>query len=595
MEPTLSENPPGKILSSARRTPSEAEVRSELERVLTSDPFRQADGPKKFLRYTVEHTLQGEGDQLKEYRIGVEVLDRDPSFDPRLDPAVRMAARRLRSKLQEYYETDGREDRIRIDIPKGGYAATFSSHSSQEPSISKTSANGEKHRVSRTRIVTWIAVLVVLCVMTLVVVELENNRRGRWFGSTYPQIHSVAVLPLQNLSGDPSKEYLADGLTEELLTDLAQVRSLRVISRTSIMTYKGTTKRLPEIARELNVDAVVEGSVMRSGNRIQVTAQLIEARTDTHLWAQTYEGDVSDLLALQNQVAQTIVQQVGAKLTPEEEGRLKTVHLTRPEAHEAYLLGRYYWNKRTTEGFARAHDSFQEATKRDPQYAPPYAGLADCYVLLAEYTLRPSAEVIPKARDAAVKALELDPMLAEAHASLGAAKVDGFDWKGGELELRRAIELNPSYATAHQWYAELLSQEGRSGEAIAEINRAQELDPLSLVVNTIEGRILLFAGLTDQAIDQLRKTLELDPGFTLASYNLGKAYLQKGNLNRATAQFVESAKVKVAERQAALAYAYSRTGQTAAARDLMTPYVKQPSSSYVSWYGVAIFYAGLRE
>jgi TolB-like protein/Tfp pilus assembly protein PilF len=604
MEPTLSENPPGRILSSASPKLSEAEVRTGLEKVLASDRFRPAEGLKRFLRYTVEHTLRGEGDQLKEYRIGVEVLDRDPSFDPRLDPAVRMAARRLRAKLQEYYETDGREDPIRIDIPKGGYAAIFSHFSSQHLSIPETSAGREQSpRGHRPRIVTWVAILAVLSVSTLVFVDLENNRRGS--GNASRQIHSVAVLPLQNLSGDPSKEYLADGLTESLVTDLAQVHSLRVISRTSVMTYKNTKKRLPEIARELNVDAVVEGSVMRSGNRIQVTAQLIEAPTDTHLWAQSYEGDLNDLLTLQNQVAQAIVQQVGVKLTTKEQGRLKTVHLANPEAHDAYLLGRYYWNKRTMEGFAKAAESFQRATEKDPRYAPPYAGLADCYVLLAEYTLRPSKEVIPKARDSAAKALELDPTLAEAHASLGAAEVDDWDWRGAEQEFRRAIELNPGYGTGHQWYAELLSQEGRSGEAIAEIKHAQELDPLSLVVNTIEGRILLFAGLLDQAIDQLRKTLELDPEFTLANYNLGKAYLQKGDLKRATAEFVEAAKVKVAERQAALAYAYSRTGKTAAARDLMASYIKkasvgqtgvrQPESAYVSWYGLAIFYAGLGE
>jgi TolB-like protein/Flp pilus assembly protein TadD len=615
MEPTLSENPPGKILSPVRPKLSEAEVRAELEKVLASDRFRQAEGLKRFLRYTVEHTLRGEGDQLKEYRIGIEVLDRDPSFDPRLDPAVRMAARRLRAKLQEFYETDGREDPVRIDIPKGGYAAIFSNLPSTDlPSPDKSAGFQKSRTPHRTRIVNWAVIFAALCLGALVFVALEINR-GRSFGGASRQIRSIAVLPLQNLSGDPSKEYLADGLTEELLTDLAQVRSLRVISRTSVMTYKGTRKRLPEIARELNVDAVVEGSVMRSGSRIQVTAQLIEAPTDTHLWAQTYQGDLSDLLTLQNQVAQAIVHQVGVKLSSEEQDRLKTVHLASPEAHEAYLLGRYYWNKRNAEGFARAIESFQRAAEKDPQYAPPYAGLADCYVLLAEYTLRPSQEVIPKARDAAARALKLDPTLAEAHASLGAAKVDDWDWKGGEQELSRAIELNPGYATAHQWYAELLSQEGRSDEAITEIKRAQELDPLSLVVNTIEGRILLFAGLIDEAIDQLQKTLELDPDFTLASYNLGKAYLQKGDLKGATAEFQESAKVKVAERAAALAYAYCRAGKTAAARDLMAAYVNQPpvkqpevrqsevnqsrveqrSSTYVSWYGVAIFYAGLGQ
>jgi TolB-like protein len=593
MEPTLSEDPSRGTHPQAQEPIPAAAVWEELEKLLSSERFREAGGLKRFLRFAVEQTLRGEGDRLKEYRIGVEVLDRGASFDPRIDPAVRMAARRLRAKLMEYYQTEGLEDRVRIDVPKGSYAATFSRGSAADVAAGTESLGEDRKHLAfpLQRSGAWIAVISVLCLIVLVISAIQF-RTGRSPVASR-QIRSVAVLPLQNLSGDPSQEYLADGLTEELVTDLAQIHSLRVISRTSVMTYKGTKKRLPEIAQELNVDAVVEGSVTRSANRVQVTAQLIEAPTDTHLWAQTYEGNFRDLISLQNQVAQSIVEQVGVKLTAEEQTRLKTVHLANPEAHEAYLLGRYYWNKRTSEGFTKAVEQFQRASKADPKYAMPYAGLADCYVLLAEYTLQPSQDVLPKARDAALRALELDDQLAEAHASLAAVKVDyEWDWRGAEQELRRAIELNPGYVTAHQWYAELLAEEGRSSEAIAEIKHAQELDPFSLIVNAMAGRVLLFAGLTDPAIQQLQKTLELDPSFTIANFDLGRAYLEKGDLRRATRKFQEATKFRVPERMAALAYVYARAGRRAEAHDLWTGYLKHPGLTYVTWYGVAIFYAG---
>jgi len=595
LSPTRSTSEP--VLAGSRRdVPPATAIRLELQKVLESEAFREAEGLKRFLRYTVEHTLRGEGDQLKEYRLGLEVFDRDSSFDPRLDPVVRMAARRLRTKLRQYYDTEGLRDPVWIAVPKGSYAAEFSYHNA-ELHATQAPLEAVGTRPGRSwRIPQFVLVSVAITAAALLAGWTLSRRGGRTAAEVSPQIHSVAVLPLRNLSGDPHQEYLSDGITEELITDLAQVRSLRVISRTSAMTYKGTNKRLPEIAQELNVDAIVEGSVMRSGKQVQVTAQLIDARTDTHLWAQTYAGEFNDLLSLQNQVAQAVVQQVGVKLTAEEQGRLTTIRLVSPEAHEEYLLGRYYWNKRTTDGFAKAVEYFQQASARNPRYALAYAGLADCYVLQAEYTLQPSQQVLPKAREAALRALQLDDALAEAHASLAAAKLDyEWDWAGAEQELRRAIELNAGYATAHQWYAELLAEEGRSSEAIAEIKRARELDPLSLIVNAMQGRILLFAGLDDEAIDQLHKTLELDSDFNIANYDLGKAYLRKGDLRQATDAFQKSAKLKVAERIAALAYIYAQTGRNAEARNLMAGYIRQPRSDYVSWYAIAIFYAGLGE
>jgi Tfp pilus assembly protein PilF len=262
-----------------------------------------------------------------------------------------------------------------------------------------------------------------------------------------------------------------------------------------------------------------------------------------------------------------------------------------------YLRGRYYWNKRTEEGFTKAIEYFDQAIEKDPRYALAYAGRADSYVLLAEYTVLPSKEALPKAKEAATQALELDETLPEAHTSLGAVRVDyEWDWRGAESEFRRAIDLNPSYATAHQWYAELLSQEGRHDEAIAEIQRARELDPLSLIINAIAGRILLFAGKTDPAIEQLQKTLELDPNFSLLNYDLGKAYLRKDMFSQAIAEFQKSVNLfKVSERDAALAYAYARAGKDAEAHHVLETYLQQSKRAYVSWYGIAFIYAGLGD
>jgi TolB-like protein len=277
-------------------------------------------------------------------------------------------------------------------------------------------------------------------------------------------IRSLAVLPLENLSADASQSYFADGMTDELITDLAQISALRVISRTSVMVYKGARKPLPQIARELNVDAVVEGTVLRSGDQVRITAQLIEAATDKHLWSQSYEGELRDTLALQNTVARAIADQIRVNLTPQEQAALKNVKVVNPQAYESYLKGRYFWNKRTADGLKVALAYFNQAIEEDPKYAQAYSGLADTYALLGDwqYAVMTPKEAFPKAKAAAIKALELDSTLGEAHNSL-AFVLDGFDWDfdAAGKEFRLAIELNPGYATAHHWYAWHLSLLGR--------------------------------------------------------------------------------------------------------------------------------------
>jgi TolB-like protein/DNA-binding winged helix-turn-helix (wHTH) protein len=316
-------------------------------------------------------------------------------------------------------------------------------------------------------------------------------------------IRSLAVLPLENLSGDASQDYFSDGMTDALITELGQIGGLRVISRTSVMTYKGARRSLPEIARDLSVDAVVEGAVLRSGDRVRITAQLIQAADDKHLWAQSYDGDLRDTLALQKQVAREIAGEIRIELTPHEQAVLKNAPRVNPEAYEAYLKGRYFWNKRTAEGLKRAIDYFNLAIEKGPDYAPAYVGLTDSYALAGDwqYGVLAPKEAYPRAKAAAIKAIALDGSLGEAHISL-AWCLDGFDWdwESAGREFTRGIELAPGYATGHHWYAWHLATLGRHGEAVAELEKAENMDPLSLVIGTDLAEEFLIAHRYDDAI-----------------------------------------------------------------------------------------------
>ena len=410
-------------------------------------------------------------------------------------------------------------------------------------------------------------------------------------------IRSLAVLPLDNLSGDVSQDYFADGMTDELITDLAQIRALRVISRTSVMMYKGARKPLPVIARELNVDAVVEGTVLRSGEQIRITAQLIQAPVDKHLWAESYEGDLHDTLALQKKVASAIAEHIRIELTPKEQAVLKNAKAVSPEAYEAYLKGRYFWNKRTADGLKRAVNYFDQAIEKDPDYPQAFAGLADSYALLGdwEYGVLAPNEAYPKAKATAIRALKLDDTLAEAHTSLAfSLDVFDWDWANAEREFKRAIELNPGYATAHQWYAWHLSEMGRNGEAIAEMRKAENLDPLSLIISADMAEILLVAHLNDAAIEQSRKTVDMDPHFAIAHYELGQALVQKHHYNEATAEFQKAIELSEGSIPCTsnLAYAYALSNRRDEAvkilNDLKTRTTLNASE-------IALIYVGLGE
>jgi TolB-like protein/DNA-binding winged helix-turn-helix (wHTH) protein/Flp pilus assembly protein TadD len=415
-----------------------------------------------------------------------------------------------------------------------------------------------------------------------------------------PAIHSLAVLPLENLSNDASQDYFADGMTDELITHLGQISAVRVISRTSAMTYKNAHKPLAEIARELNVDAVVEGSVLRSGNRVRITAQLIEVPADTHIWADSYEGDFRDTLALQGRVARSIAERIQATLNRQEQVALAKSRTVNPEAYEAYLKGRYFWNKRTGDGLRTAIEYFTHAIEVDPTYAEAYSGLADAYALSGdwEYGVLSPQEAFRKATAASTKALALDDSLGEAHTSLAfALDLYGWDWNAAETEYKLAIKLSPGYATAHLWYAWHLILMGQNGEGLFELRKAESLDPLSLIISADMADALSIDHRYDEAIQQSEKTLQLDPNFAIGHYELGQAFEQKQMHAEALAEFQKA--IDISGHSSAfdsnLAYVYAVLGRKEEAiniaKDLEAHRDENPSAQA----NIALIYVGLGD
>jgi serine/threonine protein kinase/Tfp pilus assembly protein PilF len=413
-------------------------------------------------------------------------------------------------------------------------------------------------------------------------------------------IRSLAVLPLENLSHDSEQEYFAEGMTDAITTELAQIGAVRVISRTSTMQYKDANKPLPQIARELNVDAIIEGSVLRSGNKVRVTAQLIQASPERHLWAKSYESDLRDVLGLQSQVAQSVADQIRIKLTEEEESRLRKVaHRIDPEAHDAYLRGRYYANLGEPQDLTKARDYFQQAIKQDPLYAPAYTGLADYYSVLPFYTSTPPDDVFPKAKAAVSRALRLDPSLAEAHASLAyILTYYDWNWTEAEREFQRALALNPNDATVHHRYSRYLSSLGRLDDALKEIRKAGELDPLSPIVKANVGVIYFFGREYDLAIRHLGEVLQEHPDFSTAHWGLGLAYEQKGMHKEAIAEFEKAdalSKHGSVNTLASLAHAYAVAGQRSKALAIVSELESRSQQKPISRYQFALVFAGLGQ
>ena len=423
--------------------------------------------------------------------------------------------------------------------------------------------------------------------------------RHRFAAPALPAIHSLAVLPLTNLSGDSSQEYLADGMTEELIGRLSHIPGLRVISRTSAMHFKNTQLSMPEIAKTLGVDAIVEGSVTREGSHVRVHAQLIRGATDEHIWAEEYQREDRSILDLQDDVARSIAGRIESSLTPQGRASLLRASTVAPEAYEDYLKGRYYFNQRTEDALNKSIASFQRAIAREPNDALAYCGLADTYALLGFRGSFPSKDALSHAKSAALKAIELDDTLAEAHASLAfIAETHEWDWATADREYKRALELNPGDARAHHWYAGYLMYVGRFDEGIAEAKRARDLDPLSLPVNNALAGRLLVMGRVDEALAQVRKTLEIDSHFAPAHQTLGWAYLNQRKHAEAIQEFQKALQLsgnETTDLSLDLGFAYAIAGKREEARRILAKLKQQHEKGLVPSGPIAILYGALGE
>jgi len=508
------------------------------------------------------------------------ILNRAPVDPVRLNPQVPAELERIINKALEKHRN------IRCQSAAELRADLKRLKPDTAPAITKRAS---LVRWSRTRIMATVLALAVTVGVLIVGAALYFPRPAKRIGS-------IAVLPLENLSRNPEQEYFTDGMTEELTTDLAKIGGLRVISRTSAMQYKGTKKSLPEIGRELNVDSVLEGSVLRVGDRVRITAQLIRASTDEHLWAETYDRDVKDVLPLQGEVARTIASQIKVTLSPEEQSRLTPRRAVSSKAHEDYLKGLHYLHRNTEGDLRTAIEYFQRTTEQDPNYANGFAGLASAYANLST-NYRAPREVMPQAKAAALRALELDQNLAEAHTWLGFVSIN-FDWDAvtAERELKRATELNPSYADAHNIYAWCLSGMGRHEQAIVEAKRAMELDPFSRLTYGDPSWVLLMARRYDRALLESQTVVERLPDFGYARAVLGLSYAENGRYAEAVREAQSATRLDDSPLMLALlAQAHALSGNKSQAMRVLEDLKELTKKRYVCSYEVAIAYVLLSE
>ena len=511
------------------------------------------------------------------------------------DHSLNAAVNKLREALG-----DSAESRHFIEtIPRRGYrfsaaveiTANSSAPANPQQSTALASAGSRNVRWSVRRVAPAMAIVLLAASVVAAIVALRRP--------AVPPISSIAVLPFTNLSGDPSQEYFADGMTDTLITDLAQIQALRVISRTTAMQYKATKKTLPEIARQLHVEVIVEGSVQRSGDRVRVTAELVHAPSDRPLWAQSYERELRDVLTLENEVARAIVQQIHGKVKPEELVRIRTSHPVDPEAQEDYLKGLYYWGQRPL-GLQKGIGFFQQALERDPTYAPAYAGLALSYATMGSWEngSLPPRETMPKAKAAAEKALELDDTLSQAHAALAYVHLHyDWDWTAADKEFRRSFRLNNNDPTAHHWYSHFLTVVGRNTASLAESKRALELDPLDPGISIHLAWFYYYAGQYDEVIAKSNEVIAAAPQSFWPHFDLGLAYEQKGMFEQAISEFGKAREMSPASTFviAALGHTHAMARQHAKAMQVLVDLFEMSKRSYVPAFDVAVVYAGIGD
>ena len=594
-------------------------VRRHLHEILTSHAFAGSKRTQDFLRLIVGHALEGEVESLRERMIGAELFGRPVSYDTGSDSVVRVRASEARKKLAQYYsESHEEKPAVQIELPSGSYVPRFhfepargqassdveilpfafveedrseqsDGHAAPLPGVNADAASARpwKKRFARKSILAGAAIALIL----IAALGVAAIRRWSSDADSRKEIHSIAILPLENLSGDPAKDYFADGMTEELINDLGQVSTLRVISLTSSMSYKGTKKKLPEIARELAVDAVVEGGVLREGNQVRISAQLIDARTDRPVWAHSYTRDLTSFLAWQGEVAQAIAEEISSKVTPQEQARLARKRPIDPEAQDLYLHGILL---RDADDCKNALDFFNQAIAKNPNYAQAHSALASCYGRMGESGRMPYEEAFTRQKAEAIRAIQLDSSLSEAHAELAnTAMTLDWDWATAEAEFRRALELNPNSATDREKYAFYLVRTGHLREALAEVERSVDLDPVSGSTFHAEGFIYYFSRQYDQALAVTRTVRGLKINLPDWSFLLGDIYAGKGAFNESINEFIKAGNGPYSLGH--LGNAYARAGQTGAARKSIAQLEEQVRRNGVGRYEIALVYTGLGE
>jgi len=545
--------------------------------------------PLRVLEILLEHA----GDVVTREELQTRIWSADTSVD--FDHSLHNAIARIREVLGDSAEAP----RYIETLPRRGYRYIGPVEDLRPPRLATeigapmSRAAGPVTRPDRKRVL--LPVLFALTAVGLVAWTAGRYIRAKAAG---PPIRSIAVLPLDNLSGDPSEEFFADGMTDQLITDLAKVGSLRVISRTSVMRYKGAKKRLPEIARELNVDAIVEGSVIRAGQRVRVTAQLVQAPTDQHLWAETYDRDLGDILKLQGEVADEIAEQVRAQLTPTGHTQIRRAHAVKPDAYDAYLKGRFYFTNEYTkpDSLKKAQNYFDESIQKDPSFALAYAGLADTYVYLAFAGAFEKNQAYRSAKEALAKALQLDDTIGEAYDTLGVMswRFD-WDWEAADREFARAIALAPSYSCAHEDRAIFLAVVGRQAEALAELTRIDQLD-YGFSAGQTESTTYYELQDYPDLIQSSRRALLLDPNDWFQHFSLGLGYEGTGKLREAASEYRKAMQISGNSQSAvALAHAYAAAGQKARAEKILRDLERKLKKTPASPYTMATIYAGLGE
>lgn len=516
------------------------------------------------------------------------------------EQGLNFAIRSIRSALGD----DAEQPRFLQTLPKLGYrfiAPVENSHEQHEaPEVALVTSTeaGNYAPAAKLRFRGMWAVVTAVSALLLTIFIIfgikYGSPRARVDKGTDAGVRSIAVLPLVNLSSDSAQEYFSDGLTDELITKLARIGSLRVISRTSVVGYKHSVKKAAEIGAELQVDSIVEGTVERIRDHVRVRVQLIRTSTDEHLWAEDYDRETKDLLELESDVADQIAQRIGYIASSQPKGG-RPVSI---DAHENYLKGRFYWNKRTEAGFRKAIFYFEQAISSDPDYAQAYAGLADSYVLLGYYSSLSPSEAYPRAKAAARKALELDPTLGEAHTSMAGALQD-YDWNWSEVERqhKQAVELSPGYATAHQWYGNYLDMMGRFDEAQAQIRQARDLDPLSLIISCNLAWSYHLARDEDRALEEFTKMRDMDPSFYWTHLGLGRVYVQKKMYGDAISSLERAAQLSGNNTMvlSELGHAYGMAGRRDDASRILARLQKESQQRYVSAYDVGLVYVGLGQ